>query len=56
MILQLRVYTVAKVQAELEIACRDYLMATVGVNKRKRVFLPKILTDMLAIFHMMPSQ
>jgi len=43
MILQLRVYTVANVQAELEIACRDYLMAAVGVNKRKRILLPKIL-------------
>lgn len=31
------------VETELEQACRDYLMASVGVNKKKSIMIPKIL-------------
>ena len=40
---QLRVYTALNVEAELEQACRDYLMAAVGVNKKKTITIPKVL-------------
>ncbi|KAG0620131.1 hypothetical protein M758_4G191500 [Ceratodon purpureus] len=40
----LRVYTAANIQTELEQACRDYLMAAVGVNKKTQtILIPKIL-------------
>jgi hypothetical protein len=39
----LRVYTATNVETELEQACRDYLMAAVGVNKKKSIMIPKIL-------------
>jgi hypothetical protein len=42
--LQLRLYSAANIRTELEQACRDYLMAAVGVNKRtRRILIPKIL-------------
>jgi len=31
------------IETELEQACRDYLMAAVGVNKKKSIMIPKIL-------------
>lgn len=42
-IVQMRVYTVTNIETELEQACRDYLMAAVGVNKKKRITIPKVL-------------
>ncbi|KAG0592999.1 hypothetical protein KC19_1G296900 [Ceratodon purpureus] len=39
----MRVYTVTNIETELEQACRDYLMAAVGVNKKKRITIPKVL-------------
>ena len=42
--LQLRVYSTANIHAELEQACEDYLMASVGVNKKTQtILIPKIL-------------
>jgi len=39
----MRVYTGTDVRAELQASCKDFLMAAVGINRHKRVLLPKIL-------------
>lgn len=38
-----RVYTATHVEEELEVAKRDYLQATVGVSKPRRLAIPKLL-------------
>ncbi|CAN8328215.1 unnamed protein product [Cochlearia groenlandica] len=38
-----RVYTAANVEEELKVAKRDYLQASVGISKRNKVMLPKVL-------------
>ncbi len=40
---QMRVYTGTDVRAELQASCKDFLLAAVGINRHKRVLLPKIL-------------
>lgn len=40
---QLRVYTSAAVEQELETAKREYLQAAVGVNAQDKILLPKLL-------------
>ncbi|CAM6047633.1 unnamed protein product [Sphagnum compactum] len=39
----MRVYTGTDVRAELQASCKDFLLAAVGINRHKRVLLPKIL-------------
>lgn len=41
--LQVRVYTSANVEEELEAAKRDYLQASVGISKKNKLMLPKVL-------------
>ena len=38
-----RVYTAANVEEELEAAKRDYLQASVGISKKNKLMLPKVL-------------
>ncbi|CAF2146528.1 unnamed protein product [Brassica napus] len=38
-----RVYTAANVEEELEAAKRDYLQASVGISKKSKLMLPKVL-------------
>ncbi|KAF2541649.1 hypothetical protein F2Q68_00028700 [Brassica cretica] len=38
-----RVYTAGNVEEELEAAKRDYLQASVGISKKNRLMLPKVL-------------
>ncbi|KAF8098950.1 hypothetical protein N665_0255s0026 [Sinapis alba] len=38
-----RVYTAANVEVELEAAKRDYLQASVGISKKNKLMLPKVL-------------
>lgn len=41
--LKVRVYTAANVEEELEAAKRDYLQASVGISKKSKLMLPKVL-------------
>ncbi|KAH9532976.1 hypothetical protein CY35_18G027300 [Sphagnum magellanicum] len=38
-----RIYTSTNIKAELEAACQDFLVASVGVSRQKHVLIPKIL-------------
>uniref|UniRef100_A0A1J3JG09 DUF547 domain-containing protein n=1 Tax=Noccaea caerulescens TaxID=107243 RepID=A0A1J3JG09_NOCCA len=38
-----RIYTAANVEEELEAAKRDYLQASVGISKKNKLMLPKVL-------------
>jgi hypothetical protein len=40
---QVRIYTSTNIKAELEAACQDFLVASVGVSRQKHVLIPKIL-------------